>query len=79
MRKEGIYKIDDLTIINPIIEIKRVSDDLFTKTCAVELIFTIDGHIINYSRQIYGFTYTDTWEDSDIESWVSEELESYKI
>lgn len=75
----GTYQIDDLTVVNPTIEIKQVNDNIIDKTCSIEVIFNVENALINYSRNINGFNYVDTWEDSDIEAFVVSELEKVKI
>lgn len=64
MKLIGTYKIDDLTVVNPQIEVRQVNDNIINKTCSIEVIFNIDGALINYSRNIDGFSYADTWENA---------------
>lgn len=79
MNLTGTYQIEDLTVVNPTIQIKQVNDNIVTKTCSIEVIFNVENALINYSRNINGFTYVDTWEDVDIENFVLIELEKLKI
>ncbi len=76
---EGTYKIDDLTVTNPTIEVKQVNDNIIDKTCSIEVIFNVDGALINYSRNLGGFTYSATWEDIDIENFVESELLKMRV
>lgn len=78
MKLEGTYQIDDLTVVNPTIQIRQVNDNIVDKTCSIEVIFNVEGALINYSRNIGGFSYVDTWEDSDIEAFVLSHLETMK-
>lgn len=74
----GTYQVEDLTIVNPTIQVKQVNDNIVDKTCSIEVIFNVANALINYSRNISGFSYVDTWEDSDVEAFVLSQLETMK-
>jgi len=82
---EGTYQIgneelDNIVIINnPSYYINKIIDDIINKRCDVEVIFRDVSKGLQYSEIFKNYTYIYTWEYSDIEAWVSEELESYKI
>lgn len=64
------------TISNPTIEVLNVTDNLSTKTCSVDIkLTTTDGE---FGVSLSGFTYSDTWEDADIQAWVNTELVNYE-
>jgi hypothetical protein len=65
------------TISNPTIEVVSVNDSILNKTCSVNVKLSNAGG--EYGITLSGFTYTDTWEDADIESWVNSELANYSI
>ena len=65
------------TISNPTIEVVSVNDSILNKTCSVNVKLSNTGG--EYGITLSGFTYTDTWEDVDIESWVNAELANYSI
>ena len=75
----GTYKIDDLTVVNPLIEVRQVNDNIIDKTCTIEILINVEGALINHSRNIEGFTYMDTWEDLDIINFIAAELEKLKL
>jgi hypothetical protein len=65
------------TISNPTIEVVSVNDSILNKTCSVNVKLSNTGG--EYGITLSGFTYADTWEDTDIESWVNAELANYSI
>tara|TARA_R110000868_G_scaffold168322_1_gene403023 strand:+ start:1297 stop:1515 length:219 start_codon:yes stop_codon:yes gene_type:complete len=56
------------------VEVTSVNDNIKNKTASVNII--ING---THGGTLNGFTYTNTWDDSDIKNWVNLELEKYKI
>ena len=64
------------TIENPSIEIVHVTDNLSEKTCSVDILLTTDS--ASFGINLTGFNYLDSWEDEDIENWVSLELHNYE-
>jgi hypothetical protein len=65
------------TIINPTVEVVGVHDNIQNKACSVDVKLSNSGG--EYGVYLSGFTYSDTWEDADIISWVSSELDSYAV
>lgn len=63
-------------ISNPSIEVVNVTDNLQNKTCSVDVLLTTES--ASFGVSLSGFTYSDTWEDSDIEAWVNDELTKYE-
>jgi len=56
------------------VEIASVNDNVKSKTASVDLV--ING---KYGTTLNGFTYTTTWEDSEVLDWANEELIKYQI
>lgn len=65
------------TIENPRVKIVHVNDNLSEKTCSVDILLTTDS--ASFGVNLTGFNYLDSWEDKDIENWVSLELKKYEI
>lgn len=74
----GTIQLRDLTIVNPTYEVKNVNDNLINKTCSIEVVFDTDS-IIKYSYSISGFSYSETWEDADIFTFVKAEISKLKV
>ena len=72
------YKFEqfNVEIINPTVTVKGVNDNIIDKSCAVDILLTTNT--AKFGVQLDGFTYTDTWEDSDIISWVDTKLQDFK-
>ena len=72
-----IYVFDQFKtqITNPTIRIAKVVDNIAEKTCSVEVLLSVDS--ASFGVTLDGFTYSDTWEDSDINTWVNNELKKY--
>lgn len=73
------YKFEQFKteITNPSVEVLSVNDNLNAKTCGVEILLTTDS--AKFGVSLNGFSYVETWEDLDIENWVSLELVKYEI
>lgn len=56
------------------VEITSVNDNVKTKTTSVDLV--LNG---KYGTTLQGFTYTSTWEDSEVLEWANNELNKYVI
>jgi hypothetical protein len=56
------------------VEITSVTDNVKAKTASVELLINN-----KYGTTLEGFTYTTSWEDSEILSWANNELNKYVI
>lgn len=56
------------------VEITSVNDNVKTKTASVDLV--LNG---KYGTTLQGFTYTSTWEDSEVLAWANNELTKYQI
>jgi hypothetical protein len=74
------YKFPDfnIEIINPTITVVNVSDKIQDKFCVVSIL------LVDQVGTKFGFTfpnlftYVDSWEDADIDAWVSKELIQYE-
>ena len=56
------------------VEITSINDNVKSKTASVDLV--LNG---KYGTTLQGFTYTSTWEDSEVLQWVNNELNKYAI
>ena len=56
------------------VEIINVNDNVKSKTASVDLV--LNG---KYGTTLQGFTYTTTWEDSEVLAWANNELNKYVI
>lgn len=56
------------------VEITSVNDNVKTKTASVDLV--ING---KYGTTLNGFTYSTTWDDSEVLEWANKELNKYQI
>lgn len=54
--------------------VTSVNDNVQAKTASVDVL--ING---KYGTNLNGFTYTNSWEDTDVLAWVNVELEKYQI
>jgi hypothetical protein len=74
------YKFPDfkVEIVNPTITVVNVSDKIQDKFCVVSIL------LVDEVQTKFGFTfpnlftYVDSWEDTDIDTWVSKELIQYE-
>jgi hypothetical protein len=74
------YKFPDfkVEIINPTITVVNVSDSIQDKFCMVSILLVDEiGTKFGFTFPNF-FTYLDTWEDSDIDAWVSKQLIQYE-
>jgi len=74
------YKFPDfkVEIVNPTITVVNVSDKIQDKFCVVSILL-VDEVGTNFGFTFTNlFTYVDSWEDSDIDAWVSKELVQYE-
>lgn len=56
------------------VEITSVNDNVKSKTASVDLV--LNG---KYGTTLQGFTYSTTWEDSEVLEWANNELNKYVI
>jgi hypothetical protein len=67
----------NVEIDNPVVTIVNVADAINLKTCSVDVVLFTDS--AQFGVNLQGFEYTETWEDSDIEAWVTIELQKYEV
>jgi hypothetical protein len=65
-----------VTIDNPTITVQSVTDNVNDKTCSVDILLTTDS--ATFGVNLSGFSYSDTWEDSDVYAWVELELTNFE-
>jgi len=56
------------------VEVTSVIDNIKSNTASVSVL--ING---KYGTSLNGFTYTTSWEDSEVLAWAQNELNKYKI
>ena len=56
------------------VEITSVNDNVKSKTASVDLL--LNG---KYGTTLNGFTYTTTWEDSEVLEWANNELKNFSV
>jgi len=56
------------------VEVTSVNDNIQSKTASVDVI--ING---KYGTSLNGFTYTTSWEDSEVLTWAEQELNKHTI
>lgn len=56
------------------VEITSINDNVKSKTASVDLV--LNG---KYGTTLNGFTYSTTWEDSEVLTWANNELNKYVI
>lgn len=73
------YKFEQFKteISNPTVTVVNVNDNLSLKNCSVEVLLTTET--AKFGVNLSGFTYTTSWEDTDIIAWVNTELEKYSV
>lgn len=73
------YKFEQFKteITNPTISVVSVTDNINNKQCSVEILLTTDSS--KFGVRLDGFTYSETWNDSDIISWVNDKLTTFSV
>lgn len=71
-----IIKLENFTATIEVtsVEVTSVNDNIQSKTASVDVI--ING---KYGTNLNGFTYTNSWEDSEVLIWTEQELNKYQI
>ena len=64
-------------ITNPQITVLNVIDNIVDKTCSVQVLLATQN--ARFKITLTGFTYEQSWEDSDIVNWVSTELVQHEV
>lgn len=69
----GQKKIENLELFDAEYQIQSVVDDVINKRIlSIEIVFVSNS--LTYSISIQGFSYTETWEDIDIENYIENYL-----
>jgi len=77
------YKFEQfkIQIKNPTVKVESVTDN-YDGTADVFILFFI-GNVNNktaqFGVQLEGFTYTDNWTQSEVETWMQTELVKYEV
>ena len=74
------YNFPHFTVemVDPIVSEIVVSDNIFQKQCNVRCILT-DSSGSKFGVQLGVYSYSKTWNDSDIEVFVNTELNKYLV
>jgi hypothetical protein len=73
----GTYRLDeDTTIINPLVIAVSATDD-FVQNVSVACLFNSPTY--SYGRNIGSFTYTVTWGNIQVETFINEYMNARKI
>jgi hypothetical protein len=73
------YKFPQFTteIVDPTITVTTVTDSIQIKKCNVDVLMVTST--ANFGITLTGFTYTDDWNDSEVEVWTMVELSKYIV
>ncbi len=75
------YKFPDfkLEIVNPTVTVVNVSDKIQDKFCVVSILLVDEvGTQFGFTFPEL-FTYEQTWDDNEIDAWVSKQLINYEV
>lgn len=67
----------NVEIIDPRIEVITILDTIAQKTCSVEVLLATESAYFGVT--LSGFTYSEDWNDAEVEAWVLTELEKYSV
>lgn len=68
----------NVEIENPTVTVTKVTDNIVDKICSVDVSLTTPSTIFGVT--FFGYTYTEDWNDADIEDWVHNvELPKYAV
>ena len=56
------------------VEVIHVNDDVKNKLASVDLLINA-----KFTTTLHGFTYSTTWEDSEVLEWANNELNKYIV
>jgi hypothetical protein len=67
----------NIEIVNPRIEVITILDTISSKTCEVLVNLVTDS--TTFGVTLSGFTYSEDWNDSEVEVWALVELSKYAL
>lgn len=67
----------NVEITNPTIQVLNVVDNLPSSTCEAQVNLITDT--TTFGVTLSGFTYSEDWNDAEVEAWVLTELEKYAV
>ena len=67
----------NIEIVDPRIEVLVIHDTIAKHTCSVDVLLTTDS--ANFGVTLDGFTYTEDWNDEEVEIWTLTELQKYAV
>lgn len=73
------YKFDqfNVEIVNPTISVITIHDTIAERTCSVDVLLATDT--ANFGVTLSGFTYSEDWNDEEVEVWTLTELSKYAV
>ena len=67
----------NIEIENPRVEVITILDTISSKSCEVLINLVTDS--TTFGVTLSGFTYSEDWNDAEVEAWVLTELEKYAV
>jgi len=67
----------NVEIENPRIEVITILDTISSKSC--EVLVNLVTDTTTFGVILSGFTYTEDWNDTEVEAWTLLELEKYAV
>ena len=67
----------NVEIVNPRISVITILDTISSKSCEVLVNLITDS--TTFGVTLSGFTYTEDWNDSEVEVWTLTELSKYAV
>ena len=67
----------NVEIENPRVEVITILDTIASKSCEVLVNLVTDS--TTFGVTLSGFTYTEDWNDTEVEAWTLLELEKYAV
>lgn len=67
----------NVEIVNPRISVITILDTISSKSCEVLVNLATDS--TTFGVTLSGFTYTEDWNDSEVEVWTLTELSKYAV
>jgi hypothetical protein len=73
------YKFDqfNVEIVDPTVEVITIHDTIAQNTCAVDVLLSTPT--ANFGVTLSGFTYSEDWNDEEVEIWTMVELQKYAV
>lgn len=69
----------EIEFTDPTITEITASDNINQKVCDVSVMIEVEGAKTTYALSVGKYEYKVTWQDEDIENFVKQQMETYKI